>query len=65
MNDNRLLDYLDHIIEAAQQACDEEALLDRRRLDFLLFWEFERGGELPDASTLCRFRKRLVSAPLP
>jgi IS5 family transposase len=38
----------------------EEAL--RVRLDFMLFCGFELHDEVPDATTLCRFRNRLVKA---
>ena len=41
----------------------EQAL--RVRLDFMVFTGFEpSAGELPDASTICRFRNRLVRAEL-
>ena len=41
----------------------EQAL--RMRLDFMVFTSFEpSAGELPDASTICRFRNRLVNAQL-
>ena len=41
----------------------EQAL--RVRLDFMVFTGFEpSAGELPDASTICRFRNRLVTAGL-
>ena len=41
----------------------EQAL--RVRLDFMVFTGFEpSAGELPDASTICRFRNRLVKAEL-
>ena len=41
----------------------EQAL--RVRLDFMVFTGFEpAAGELPDASTICRFRNRLVKAEL-
>ena len=41
----------------------EQAL--RVRLDFMVFTGFEpSAGELPDASTICRFRNRLVQARL-
>ena len=37
----------------------------RVRLDFMVFTGFEpSAGELPDASTICRFRNRLVTAGL-
>ncbi len=37
----------------------------RVRLDFMVFTGFEpSAGELPDASTICRFRNRLVNAGL-
>ena len=41
----------------------EQAL--RVRLDFMVFTGFEpAAGEMPDASTICRFRNRLVKAEL-
>lgn len=40
----------------------EEAL--RVRLDFLVFCGFDLGVNLPDSTTICRFRNRLVSAAL-
>lgn len=41
----------------------EQAL--RVRLDLMVFTGFEpRAGELPDASAICRFRNRLVTAGL-
>ena len=41
----------------------EQAL--RVRLDFMVFTGFEpSAGELPDASTICRFRNRLAAAGL-
>ena len=40
----------------------EEAL--RVRLDFLVFCELDLGDALPDHTTICRFRNRLVAAGL-
>ncbi len=40
----------------------EEAL--RVRLDFMLFTGFEIGEEVPDESTLCRFRNKLIEKKL-
>jgi IS5 family transposase len=40
----------------------EESL--KVRLDFMLFTGFELGRELPDETTLCRFRNRLINADL-
>lgn len=40
----------------------EESL--RVRLDFMLFTGFELGEELPDETTLCRFRNRLIKRGL-
>ena len=40
----------------------EQAL--RVRLDFLVFCEFDLGAELPDHTTICRFRNRLIKAKL-
>lgn len=40
----------------------EESL--RVRLDFMLFCEFEMTDELPDETTLCRFRNKLVKLGL-
>jgi IS5 family transposase len=34
------------------------------RLDFLVFCGFDLGAELPDHSTICRFRNRMLAAPL-
>ena len=34
------------------------------RLDFMVFTGFEMGEEMPDSSTICRFRNRLVTAKL-
>lgn len=36
----------------------------RVRLDFLVFCSFDLGAELPDYTTICRFRNRLVKAKL-
>ena len=40
----------------------EQAL--KVRLDFLVFCGFDLGAELPDHSTICRFRNRMVAARL-
>jgi IS5 family transposase len=40
----------------------EEAL--RLRLDFMIFTGFEMGDEVPDETTLCRFRNKLVERNL-
>lgn len=40
----------------------EQAL--KVRLDFLVFCGFDLGAELPDYSTICRFRNRMVAARL-
>ena len=40
----------------------EQAL--KVRLDFLVFCGFDLGAELPDYTTICRFRNRLVKAKL-
>jgi IS5 family transposase len=40
----------------------EQAL--KVRLDFLVFCGFDLGAELPDHSTICRFRNRMVTARL-
>lgn len=40
----------------------EEAL--KVRLDFLMFGGFDLGAALPDSTTICRFRHRLVAAGL-
>jgi IS5 family transposase len=36
----------------------------RVRLDFMVFTGFELGDDMPDASTICRFRNRMVTAKL-
>jgi IS5 family transposase len=36
----------------------------RLRLDFMVFTGFEPGARVPDESTLCRFRNRLIAADL-
>lgn len=40
----------------------EESL--RVRLDFMLFTGFELGSDLPDETTLCRFRNKLIEQKL-
>ncbi len=53
-----LLGQWHHLSDAAL----EQAL--KVRLDFLVFCGFDLGSELPDHSTICRFRNRLVKARL-
>lgn len=53
-----LLGQWHHLSDAAL----EQAL--KVRLDFLVFCEFDLGAALPDHSTICRFRNRLVGAKL-